>query len=222
MPVPGVDPINKEGRPFEFPCCNVAKLILCYCQLGPIYSLLFNIGRGGSINVWHARARRARLYIGNPVDRAMKCVYIVRERSKPPYKYVYEHCYKIGMSDHWATRDKYYRSHGYDILWWMPVSHPRILEGAMKSILCNLSCSEQNTEVFCFPQGHKALSRLIRKTWKELQTFVKVEYGSQLCRADDDTTLMIERYVHENKRRYKWLHMSRIHQKMVRRVKKRL
>ena len=152
----------------------------------------------------------------------MKCVYIVRERSKPPFKYVYEHCYKIGMSDHWSTREKFYRSHGYDILWWMPVSHPRILEGAIKSILYNLSCSEQNTEIFCFPAGYRSLARLIRTTWKELQAFVRVEYGSQLRRSDDDTTLLIDRYVQENKRRYKWIQTRRIHTKMIRKVRKRL
>ena len=151
----------------------------------------------------------------------MKCVYIVRERSKPPFKYVYEHCYKIGMSDHWCTRVKYYRSHGYDVLWWLPVSHPRILEGAMKSILCNLACSEQNTEVFCFPAGHTALARLMKKTWKEIQRFIRVEYGSRLGHADDDTTLMIDRYVQENRRRYKWIQAKRIHRRMVARVKKR-
>ena len=151
----------------------------------------------------------------------MKCVYIVRERSKPPFKYVYEHCYKIGMSDHWATRVKYYRSHGYDVLWWMPVSHPRILEGAVKSILCLLACSEQNTEVFCFPGGHKVLVRLIKKTWKELRRFIKVEYGEKLTHKDDDTTLMIERYVQENRSRYKWIQTKRIYRNMAKQVKRR-
>lgn len=151
----------------------------------------------------------------------MKCVYIVRERSRPPFKYVYEHCYKIGMSDHWCTRLMYYRSHGYDVLWWMPVTHPRILEGAMKSILSNLACSEQNTEVFCFPAGYKVLARVMKRTWKELHVFIKSEYGEKLCMTDDDTTRLIERYVQENRSRYKWVQTKRIYRHMARRVKRR-
>ena len=149
----------------------------------------------------------------------MKCVYIVRERSKPPFKYVYEHCYKIGMSDHWSTRRKYYVSHGYEILWIFPVTHPRILEGALKCILCNLACSDQNTEVFCFPRGYRSLARLINKTWKELRKFIHQEYGSRLDRKDDDTTRTIERWQRQHRSRFKWLQTKRIYRHMAIRMR---
>jgi hypothetical protein len=151
-----------------------------------------------------------------------KAVYIVREQSSPPFKYVYEHCYKIGMSRHWPTRRKYYVTHGYDILWWMPVSHPRILEHAMKHILCSLACSPQNTEVYCFTRGHRALARLIKRTWKELRTFVHKEYGFHLGRKNEDTASLIQQYVTRHRNRYKWVQRCRIRRSMVNSVRRTL